>query len=148
MQRKWGKQRDTGGSGKGTRSLPPPPPVHFHFFRASFYLAPLLTFWRPRAYRMRKPIPPEINDGSRAMVNTLNFRFLENPDPMMRSVWIFEEKACEKGFSSLAKNAHKFAEQLGTSLTLATFDPLCSTQQAPKKRISRYQVRQMILGKM
>ena len=94
---------------------------------------------------MRKPIPPEINDGSRAMVNTLNFRFLENPDPMMRSVWIFEEKACEKGFSSLAKNAHKFAEQLGT---LATFDLSCSTQQAPKKRISRYQVRQMILRKM
>ena len=97
---------------------------------------------------MRKPIPPEIKDGSRAMVNTLNFRFLENPDPMMRSVWIFEEKACEKGFSSLAKNAHKFAEQLGTSLTFATFDLSCSTQQASKKRISKYQVRQMILRKM
>ena len=67
------------------------------------------------------------------MVNTLNFRFLENPDPMMRGVWIFEEKACEKGFSSLVKDAHKFAEQLGTSLTLATFDPSCSTQQAPKE---------------
>ena len=75
------------------------------------------------------------------MVNTLNFCFLENPDPMMRSVWIFEEKACEKGFSSLVKDAHKFAEQLRTSLTLATFDPLCSTQQASKNRIGRYQVR-------
>ena len=53
----------------------------------------------------------------------------------------FKEKACEKGFSSLVKDAHKFAEQLGTSLTLATFDPSFSTQQVPKNRISRYQVR-------
>ena len=46
------------------------------------------------------------------------------------------------------RRAQVFSEQLGTSLTLATFDPSCSTQQAPKKRISRYQVRQMIVRKM
>ena len=34
----------------------------------------------------------------------------ENPDQMMRSVWIFEEKGCEKGLSSLVKDAHKFGE--------------------------------------
>ena len=33
----------------------------------------------------------------------------ENPDPMMRSVRIFGEKVCEKEFSSLEKDADKFA---------------------------------------
>ena len=66
----------------------------------------------------------------------------ENPDPIMTSVRIFEEKVCEKGFSSLEKDAHKVAEELGTSLNLATPDPSCSSQQAPNKRIRRYQLRQ------
>ena len=66
----------------------------------------------------------------------------ENPDPMMRSVRIFEEKVCEKGFSSLEKEAHKIAEELETSLNLATPDPSCSSQQAPNERISRYQLKQ------
>ena len=64
-------------------------------------------------------------------------RLYENPDPMMRRVWIFEEKECEKVFSSLVKDAHKYAEELAT---LATPDPSFSSQQVPEKRISRYQV--------
>ena len=55
-------------------------------------------------------------------------KLYENPDPMMRSVRIFEGKACEKGFSSLVKDAYLFAEEMGTSLNLATFDPSCSSQ--------------------
>ena len=31
-----------------------------------------------------------------------------NPDPMMRSVWVFEERAAERGFASLVKDAHKY----------------------------------------
>ena len=69
-------------------------------------------------------------------------KLYENPDPMMRSMLIFEEKAGEKGFCSLVKDVHKFAEGLGTSLNLATPDPSCSSQQAPEERISRHQVRQ------
>ena len=46
-------------------------------------------------------------------------RLYENPDPMMRSVWIFEEKECEKGFSSLVKDAHKYAAVLPSSLNIA-----------------------------
>ena len=61
----------------------------------------------------------------------------ENPNPTMRSVRIFEEKVCEKRFSSLEKDAHKVAEELGTSLNLATPDPSCTSQQSPNKRISR-----------
>ena len=48
----------------------------------------------------------------------------ENPNPTMRSVRMFEERACgEKGFSVLVKDAHKFGEKLGTTLNLATPDP-------------------------
>ena len=58
----------------------------------------------------------------------------------MRNVQIFEERGYEKGFSSLVKDVHKFAEELGTSLNLATPNPSCSLKQAPEKRISRHQV--------
>ena len=67
-------------------------------------------------------------------------RLYENPDPMMRSVWIFEDKECEKGFSSLVKDAHKFAEKHAACVNLATPDPLFSSQQVPEKRISKCQV--------
>ena len=69
-------------------------------------------------------------------------KLYENPDPMVRSVRIFEEKERKKGFSSVVKDAHKFAEELGTSLNLASPDLPRSSQQAPEKRISRRQVRQ------
>ena len=38
------------------------------------------------------------------------------------------------------KDTHKFAEELKTSLNLATPDTSRSSQQAPEKRISRYQI--------
>ena len=41
-----------------------------------------------------------------------------NPDPMMRSVRVFEERAAESGFASLVKDAHRYAEELGTTLIL------------------------------
>ena len=51
-------------------------------------------------------------------------KLYENPNPMIRSMRIFEERACgEKGFSLLVKDAHKFGEKLGTTLNLATPDP-------------------------
>ena len=40
-------------------------------------------------------------------------KLYENLDPMMRSVRTFEEKAYERGFSSLVKDAEEFAEELG-----------------------------------
>ena len=51
-------------------------------------------------------------------------KLYENSNPTMRSVRMFEERACgEKGFSLLVKDAHKFGEKLGTTLNLATPDP-------------------------
>ena len=41
-----------------------------------------------------------------------------NPDPMIRSVRVFEERAAERGLASLVKDAHRSAEELVTTLTL------------------------------
>ena len=38
-------------------------------------------------------------------------RLYMNPDPMMRSVRVFEERAAENGFASLVKDAHRYAEE-------------------------------------
>ena len=51
-----------------------------------------------------------------------------NPEPMMRSVRVFEERAAERGFDSLVKDAHRYAEELGTTLTLEPADSSCSSQ--------------------
>ena len=40
------------------------------------------------------------------------------------------------------KGAHKFAEELETSLNLATPEPLCSSHQVPDKRIRGHQLKQ------
>ena len=45
----------------------------------------------------------------------------------MGAVLIFEERACENGFSSLVKDTHKFAEELGTSLNLVSPEASCSS---------------------
>ena len=42
-------------------------------------------------------------------------KLCQNMDPSMRTVQQFEERAVEKGLTSLMKEAHKFAEQLGMS---------------------------------
>lgn len=60
-------------------------------------------------------------------------KLYENPDPMVRSVRIFEEKVYKKGFSSVVKDTHKFAEELGTSLNLASPDLPRSSQQAQRR---------------
>ena len=42
----------------------------------------------------------------------------QNADPTMRTVQVFEERAVEKGHSSLLTEAHKYAEELEISLCL------------------------------
>ena len=60
----------------------------------------------------------------------------------MRPVRLFEERACENGFSPLVKHTHQFSEELGTSLNLVSPEPSCSLFQAPEKSIGGHQVRQ------
>ena len=54
-------------------------------------------------------------------------RLYNNLDPMMSTVRAFEEEAEKKGFSSLVKHTHKFAEELGTTLTLEPAESSCSS---------------------
>ena len=45
-------------------------------------------------------------------------KLYQNVDPTMRTVWMFEERAVEKGHSSLLTKAHKYAEELEISFIL------------------------------
>ena len=67
-----------------------------------------------------------------------------NPDPMMRSVRVFEERATQRrrGFASLVKNAHRSAEELVTTLTLELAESSCSSQSNPEKKITGHHVKQ------
>ncbi|XP_068708268.1 uncharacterized protein [Montipora foliosa] len=58
-------------------------------------------------------------------------KLYENTDPTMRLVQKFEERASEKGFTSLVKEACKYAEELDTGLNLNYPNPSCSLRQAP-----------------
>ena len=62
-------------------------------------------------------------------------KLYENTDPTMRLVQKFEERASEKGFTSLVKEACKYAEELDTGLTLNYPNPSCSPRQAPDTEI-------------
>ncbi|XP_068707674.1 uncharacterized protein [Montipora foliosa] len=58
-------------------------------------------------------------------------KLYENTDPTMRLVQKFEERASEKGSTSLVKEACKDAEELDTGFTLNYPNPSCSPRQAP-----------------
>lgn len=68
-------------------------------------------------------------------------KLYENPNPMMRSVRMFLERAWgEKGFSLLVKEVWggtRDQSEFGYSRSRTS----CSSQQVPEKRISRHQVR-------
>ena len=65
-----------------------------------------------------------------------------SPDPIMRSVAVFEERAAERGFASNLKDAHRYAEELATTLTLERAESLCSSQSNPEKKITGHHVKQ------
>lgn len=50
-------------------------------------------------------------------------KLYQNVDPTMRTVRMFEERAVEKGHSSLLTEAHKYAEELEISLCLRYPNP-------------------------
>ena len=65
-----------------------------------------------------------------------------NPDPMMISVRVFEERAAERGFASLVKDAHRYAVELSATLTLEPAESSCSSQSNPEKKITGHHVKQ------
>ena len=62
-------------------------------------------------------------------------KLCQNMDPSMRAVQQFEERAVEKGHTSLMKEAHKFAEELGMSLSLEYPQPSCWSVSDPETEI-------------
>ena len=59
----------------------------------------------------------------------------------MRLVQKFEERASEKGFTLLVKEACRYAEELNTGLTLNYPYPSCSPRQAPDIEIQWMKVK-------
>ena len=55
---------------------------------------------------------------------------------------MFEEKAAKKGHSSLVTEAHKFVEELGTSLTLEHSDLSCNSHKGSEGLIEGTKVKE------
>ena len=60
----------------------------------------------------------------------------------MRAVQQFEERAVEKGHTSPMKEAHKFAEELGMSLSLEYPQPSCWSVSDPETEIQGPKVKE------
>ena len=65
-----------------------------------------------------------------------------NMDPCVRAVQQFEERAVEKGHTSLMKEAHKFAEQLGMSMSLEYLQPSCWSVSDPETEIKGAKIKE------
>ena len=62
-------------------------------------------------------------------------KLYQNMDPSMRAGQQFKESVIEKGQASLMKEAHKFAKELGTSLSLEYSQPSCWPVSDPETEI-------------
>ena len=69
-------------------------------------------------------------------------KLCQNMDPSMRAVQQYEERAVEKGHTSLMKEAHKFAEELGMSLSLEYPQPSCWSVSDPETEIQGPKVKE------
>ena len=69
-------------------------------------------------------------------------KLCQNMDPAMGAVQQFEERAVEKGHTSLMKEAHKFGEELGMSLSLEYPQPLCWSVSDPETEIKGPKVKE------
>ena len=69
-------------------------------------------------------------------------KLCQNMDPSMRAVQQFEKRAVEKGHTLLMKEAHKFAEELGMTLSLEDPQPLCWSVSDPETEIQGPKVKE------
>ena len=69
-------------------------------------------------------------------------KLCQNTDLSMRTVQQFDERALEKGHTSLMKEAHKFAEDLGMSLSLEYPQPSCRYVSDPETEIKGPKVKE------
>ena len=69
-------------------------------------------------------------------------KLCQKMDPSMRAVQQFEERAVEKGHTSLMKEALKFAEELGLSLSLEYPQPSCWSVSDSEREIQGPKVKE------
>ena len=63
-------------------------------------------------------------------------KLYQNVDPTMRTVWMFEERAAEKGHSSILTEAHKYAEELEISLSSLRYpNPSLTSARRPEVEV-------------
>ena len=62
-------------------------------------------------------------------------KLCQNTDPSIRAVQQLKERVVEKGQTSLMKEAHKFAEEQDTSLSLEYPEPTCRSVCDPATEI-------------
>ena len=55
---------------------------------------------------------------------------------------MFKERAAERGFTSLVKDGHRYAEELGMTLTIEPAESSCSSQSNPEMKITGHHVKQ------
>ena len=68
----------------------------------------------------------------------------QNADPTMRAVRIFEERAVEKGHSSLLTEAHKYAEELEISLSLRYPNPSFTLARRPEVEVEGTKIKELL----
>ena len=71
-------------------------------------------------------------------------KLCQNMDPSVRAVQQSKERAEEKGHTSLMKKAHKFAEELGMSLSLEYLQPSYQSVSDPETEIKGPKVKEQL----
>ena len=68
----------------------------------------------------------------------------QNVDSTVRTFRIFEEGAVEKGYSSLLTEAHEYAEELETSLSLRYPNPSFTLARRPEVEVEGTKIKEFL----
>ncbi|XP_068697706.1 uncharacterized protein [Montipora foliosa] len=71
-------------------------------------------------------------------------KLYQNADPTIRTVQMFEERAVEKGHSSLLTEAHKHAEELEISLSLRDPNPSITLARRPEVEVEGTKIKELL----
>ncbi|XP_068737747.1 uncharacterized protein [Montipora capricornis] len=71
-------------------------------------------------------------------------KLYQNSDPTIRTVQMFEERAVEKGHSSLLTEAHKYAEELEISLSLRYPNPSITLARRPEVEVEGMKIKELL----
>ena len=69
-------------------------------------------------------------------------KLYSNQDPALRMVQQFEERASEKGYTSIIKEAHRYARELRTTLNLNHPEPSFRSDLDPEVEVKGQKIKQ------